>query len=214
MCSSQPPANSVTLHDTDAQCEFPQRHQRVKVFAVTQHKINSTFCMTPSSEAQLWVFALREFGDSTFNNVPWVQRTFRVKVRRCLWNPAFWLVYSVIPSSPHHVVALGHLCFLLQQAPAASTAPLLFSQPLYCTIIFQPLSRPVECVHPCPVCVATQWSAHGGCRTPTWKWVWEVLYSSLWCNSLPWCSGCMRPGPLACPLYCGLPDWHSDAKRL
>lgn len=68
----------------------------------------------------------------------------RLNWRRCVGNSALLkkLVYSVILSSSHHVVALGHLCFLFQQALTASTNPLLLPQPLHCTIIFQPLSRP------------------------------------------------------------------------
>lgn len=40
-----------------------------------------------------------------------------------------------------------------------------------------------------------------------------ILYLSLWCNRSPmmlW----LWPGPLACPLYSALPDWHGGAERL
>lgn len=43
MSSSWPPAYPATLHDTDAQLEFPHRHRRVKLFTVSQRNPNSTF---------------------------------------------------------------------------------------------------------------------------------------------------------------------------
>ena len=43
MSSSWPPANTATLHDTEAQFEFPHWCRRVKLFAVTRRNPHSTF---------------------------------------------------------------------------------------------------------------------------------------------------------------------------